>query len=118
VLLPTAPPLVCRARRGDRAGDPGIGARLDLATSRQSRENLLSEGQLAANPVAAMPSLHTAFATIIALFLAQQFRSAWRWLFLLYPLLMGLALVYLAEHYVVDVVAGVILRADYPFRPK
>jgi membrane-associated phospholipid phosphatase len=70
--------------------------------------NLLSEGQLASNPVAAMPSLHTAFATIIALFLARRFHRRWRWLFGLYPAAMGLALVYLGEHYVVDVVAGVV----------
>ncbi len=70
--------------------------------------NLLSEGQAAANPVAAMPSLHTAFATIIVLFLWPRVPRPWRWLLLLYPLAMGLALVYLGEHYVVDVVAGVL----------
>jgi membrane-associated phospholipid phosphatase len=70
--------------------------------------NLLSEGQAASNPVAAMPSLHTAFATIIALFLAQRVHNRWRWLFALYPIVMGLSLVYLGEHYVVDVVAGVL----------
>jgi len=70
--------------------------------------NLLSAGQLAANPVAAMPSLHTAFATLIALFVIGRLRSAWRWLIVLYPVAMGLALVYLGEHYVVDLVAGVL----------
>jgi len=70
--------------------------------------NLLSEGQLASNPVAAMPSLHTAFATIIALFVAARLRSRWRWLCALYPLTMGCALVYLGEHYVVDLLAGVV----------
>jgi membrane-associated phospholipid phosphatase len=70
--------------------------------------NLLSEGQVASNPVAAMPSLHTAFATIIALFIAARLRSRWRWLCALYPLAMGCALVYLGEHYVVDLLAGVV----------
>jgi membrane-associated phospholipid phosphatase len=69
--------------------------------------NLLSAGQLAANPVAAMPSLHTAFATMIALFVIAKMRSPWRWAILLYPVAMGLALVYLGEHYVIDLVAGV-----------
>ena len=70
--------------------------------------NLLSEGQAAANPVAAMPSLHTAFATIIALYTGSRLPRPWRYLMALYPIAMGLALVYLGEHYVVDVVAGVV----------
>jgi len=69
--------------------------------------NLLSEGQAAANPVAAMPSLHTAFATIIALYVGARLPRRWGWLLALYPLAMALALVYLGEHYVVDVIAGV-----------
>jgi membrane-associated phospholipid phosphatase len=35
--------------------------------------------------------------------------SKWRWLLLLYPLFMGLALVYLGEHYVADLLAGAAL---------
>jgi membrane-associated phospholipid phosphatase len=59
------------------------------------------------NPVAAMPSLHTALATMVALYVGARIRSRWRWLLVLYPVAMGLSLVYLGEHYVVDVVAGV-----------
>ncbi len=70
--------------------------------------NLLSEGQAASNPVAAMPSLHTAFATIITLFVLSWLHSRWRFLIVVYPFAMGLALVYLGEHYVIDVVAGVV----------
>jgi membrane-associated phospholipid phosphatase len=54
-----------------------------------------------------MPSLHTAFATLIALYVGSRLRSRWRLLLALYPLAMGLALVYLGEHYVVDLAAGV-----------
>jgi membrane-associated phospholipid phosphatase len=70
--------------------------------------NLLSEGQAAANPVAAMPSLHTAFATIIALYVGSRLPRPWRYAMVLYPVVMGLSLVYLGEHYVIDVVAGVV----------
>jgi membrane-associated phospholipid phosphatase len=55
-----------------------------------------------------MPSLHTAFATLIALFIGGRLRTRWRYLLALYPILMGLSLVYLGEHYVVDVVAGIV----------
>lgn len=63
------------------------------------------------NPVAAMPSLHAGLAMLIALYAVTRLRSAWRWLLLIYPLLMGLALVYYAEHYVIDILAGWALAA-------
>jgi membrane-associated phospholipid phosphatase len=58
------------------------------------------------NRVAAMPSLHLAFACLVALFIAGRLRSRWRALLALYPAAMGLALVYQGEHYVLDLVAG------------
>lgn len=63
------------------------------------------------NPVAAMPSLHAGLAMLIALYALVKLRSAWRWLLLIYPLLMAFALVYYAEHYVIDIVAGWALAA-------
>ena len=69
--------------------------------------NLLQEGQAASNQVAAMPSLHTGYATIIALFVLTTVRSRFAWLILLYPAAMAISLVYLGEHYVIDVVAGI-----------
>jgi hypothetical protein len=61
------------------------------------------------NPVAAMPSLHGGIAMLIALYGISRLRSAWRWLLLVYPLMMGFALVYYAEHYVLDILAGWLL---------
>jgi hypothetical protein len=58
------------------------------------------------NPVAAMPSLHAGVSLFVALYAASMSRSRWRWLFLLYPLTMSFMLVYYAEHYVIDIVAG------------
>ena len=58
------------------------------------------------NPVAAVPSLHAAYTLLITLFL---WRAAPRWarpLLALYPLAMAFALVYAAEHYVVDILLG------------
>ena len=70
--------------------------------------HLLNEAQDdGSNPVAAMPSLHTAFAVLVALFLAARIASRWRYLFFLYPVAMGLVLVYTGEHYVLDVLVGV-----------
>lgn len=72
-------------------------------------QSLLTEAQESgSNPVAAMPSLHTAFATLVVLFIGSRLRSRWRWLLALYPAAMGLVLVYTGEHYVIDVAAGVV----------
>jgi membrane-associated phospholipid phosphatase len=107
VLFPAAPPWYA-ARDGVIGPAIRASARGWIWLHLNHAGNLLSEGQAAANPVAAIPSLHTAFATIIALFVAQRLHSRWRWLVALYPIAMGCALVYLGEHYVIDVVAGVV----------
>lgn len=61
------------------------------------------------NPVAAMPSLHAGIAFLVALHGIWRLRSAFRFLLVLYPLAMSFALVYYAEHYVVDILAGAVL---------
>lgn len=107
VLFPAAPPWYA-AREGVIEPVIRASSRGWLWLHINHAGNLLSAGQLAANPVAAMPSLHTAFATLIALFVIGRLSSPWRWLIVLYPVAMGLALVYLGEHYVVDLIAGVV----------
>jgi hypothetical protein len=68
--------------------------------------NLLNLGQYAANPVAAIPSLHTAFALFVVVFFLPSVRVRWWPLLLSYPLAMTLTLVYTGEHYIVDVLVG------------
>jgi hypothetical protein len=62
-------------------------------------------GVLGGNPLAAMPSLHFATSVTAAHVLSETGRAAgtFGWT---YALLLGVALVYLGEHYVVDLVAG------------
>jgi hypothetical protein len=57
------------------------------------------------NDVAAVPSLHGAYPMLLALFFWPRRRWA-RVLLLLYPLAMGVVLVYTAEHYVLDILVG------------
>ena len=59
-----------------------------------------------ANDVAAVPSLHAAYAALISLFLWRIASWRWRVPLALYPLAMGFALVYTAEHYVSDILLG------------
>jgi membrane-associated phospholipid phosphatase len=58
------------------------------------------------NRIAAVPSLHAAFPFMIALFLTEKF-PRWGRLAFIYPAAVWLAVVYLGEHYVFDIVAGV-----------
>lgn len=73
------------------------------------RVDLILQG--VGNPVAAMPSLHAGITFLIALYGIQRLRTRWRWLLVLYPLAMSTALVYNAEHYVIDILAGALLAA-------
>ena len=57
------------------------------------------------NQVAAMPSLHAAYPTFI--FLTLLYFQKWKALpFLLLPLTVGFATLYLGHHYVIDLLAG------------
>jgi len=56
--------------------------------------------------VAAVPSLHTAFALLIAVTLWPLAPRGLRPLLALYPLAMALTLVYTGEHFVFDVLLG------------
>ena len=62
------------------------------------------------NPIAAMPSIHMAI-TALLVFPAGVFGRRWRLLAIVYAALMGLALVYLGEHYVIDVLVGTLVAA-------
>ncbi len=64
--------------------------------------------KLSPNPVAAVPSLHAAYATLFALFVFALFRSRWRYLSLLYPAFIYFGTVYQGEHYVIDEVLGAV----------
>jgi hypothetical protein len=106
VLYPAAPPWLA-ARDGviepvrrlsavgwDVLGLPHAGA-------------LLADSQGQVNQVAAVPSLHTAFAVLTCLVLLPVAARAWQRVALVgYAVLMPLVLVWAGEHYVVDTVLG------------
>jgi membrane-associated phospholipid phosphatase len=60
---------------------------------------------LNANEVAAMPSLHAAYPLLVAIFSTKIWKR-WGWLVFIYPILTAFSLVYLGEHYGIDVIAG------------
>lgn len=60
------------------------------------------------NLVAAIPSMHASYAFLVFLYSLKFFKPASIFL-LIYTLAMWISIVYLGEHYVIDIVSGVIL---------
>ncbi len=58
------------------------------------------------NPVAAVPSLHAAYSLLFALFITKLFKTNWRWLAWIYPVLIWIGTVYQGEHYAIDAIIG------------
>jgi membrane-associated phospholipid phosphatase len=63
----------------------------------------------APNPVAAVPSLHAAFAILFAIFAFKYFGKKWGIVSLVYPFCIVVGVVYMGEHYVFDVITGAML---------
>lgn len=61
--------------------------------------------KLPANPVAAVPSLHSAYPLLFSVFIVLAFGKKYWWVFL-YPVSMWIGVVYMGEHYVIDVILG------------
>jgi hypothetical protein len=72
---------------------------------------LIDQGQASVNLVAAVPSLHAGLTLAICAFLWNRVHRAWRPLLIAYVLVMAFALVYTAEHYVIDILLGWALAA-------
>jgi hypothetical protein len=69
-------------------------------------DTLYEKGANYSNQVAAVPSLHGAYTLLVALILWPLVPRWSRVLLALYPVAMTFALVYTAEHYVVDILLG------------
>ncbi len=110
VTLPTVPPWMASSHRypyrilEPLARPTGRGwGELGLTTVSRS----LLHGQQWANPTAAMPSLHAALALFVVVFFWPRVHSRWLHVAMAaFPVAMALTLVYFAEHYVIDILAG------------
>ncbi len=104
ILFPATPPWM--------AGEQGLLHAVHRTTAKGwevvdvGTAAIFSHGQAAVNQVAAVPSLHSAFVALVAMFLWGRVRPALRPLLALYPLAMGLTLIATGEHYFFDVLLG------------
>lgn len=104
VLLPVAPP-----RFAGLYGEALPVRDISLEVTRALNLGTLSWAyqNLNGNPVAAFPSLHAAYPILAYLFLRQAWPRA-SWLMLGWGALVIFAIVYLAHHYVVDAIGGIV----------
>jgi membrane-associated phospholipid phosphatase len=109
-VAPTAPPWYAASAATDGAGDELVVRRMMV----EYGEHFWGDGWgplysgLGGNPLAAMPSLHLATSLMAALLLAETGPVAGT-LGFSYALTLAFALVYLGEHYLVDLLGGAAL---------
>jgi hypothetical protein len=74
--------------------------------------------RISPNPVAAVPSLHAAWATLLVIFVYKLYGRRWAVLAAVYPLLIYVGTVYQGEHYAFDEILGVVYAiAGYKVTP-
>ncbi len=67
--------------------------------------------KIAPNPVAAVPSLHAAYATLFVIMVYRLFGKKWAVLACVYPIMIYIGTVYQGEHYVIDAILGALYAA-------
>jgi hypothetical protein len=108
LLLPSAPPWLAE-RWGYVEGiarPSGQAYRVLLPNRYDNLDTFTIWTHRSPNPVAALPSLHAAFPWLVLLF-AVRFYGRRAWLFLLYNAAVWFSVVYLAQHWVIDILAGI-----------
>jgi len=120
MLLPVAPPWLAAERGllGSAPGDPAVeylkpGAFSAIISALGLPGDAtydLAFTAINANPVAAFPSLHAAYPFLTFLVIRRAF-GGWGWVALGYAAFVSITIVYTADHYVVDVLAGVAYAA-------
>ena len=105
-IYPAAPPWM--AAQDNLLGGPFVRISGAVAQAMGVHNFSALDNTVSPNNVAAVPSLHAAFPLIAAVFLVLAFgwrRAGWT---MIYPLTMWLGVVYMGEHYVFDVILGVV----------
>lgn len=99
LLVPTVPPWMA-------SGVFGMLPEIDHVTSQVYDLRIPTlQSAFDTNPIAAMPSLHAAFPSLLFLFTVRWYRSK-SWGFGAYLVAVYFAIIYLGEHYFLDVAAG------------
>jgi membrane-associated phospholipid phosphatase len=114
LVYPAAPPWYVDAyglgpAALDAASSPAGLARVDALLGFPLAASFYSKS---ANVFGAMPSLHVAYATFVA-WMVFPLRGALRWGTLAFAVSMAFSAVYLRHHYILDVIAGMLLALPF-----
>ncbi|MCU1360008.1 MAG: hypothetical protein JWN99_1297 [Ilumatobacteraceae bacterium] len=120
VLLPTAPPWMASSKKYPYQVLPQLARHTSRGFSDLGFHGFVRDWQSAldwGNAVAAMPSLHCAFALFTPAFFLPMIKPKWlKALVLLFPLTMLASLVYFGEHWVIDGLVGwALVGASFKF---
>jgi membrane-associated phospholipid phosphatase len=108
ILFPAVPPWLAASLNWNLIADPVHLIRLDVTTALHMGSSvswILEHGN--PNDIASMPSLHAAFPTLVFLFCLVYWRPLAP-LALVYCFGLWFSVVYIGDHYVVDVLAGIL----------
>lgn len=105
LLFPAAPPWMA-AQQGLIQPLTRVSSKVFTALGIQNFPSLYNK--ISPNPVAAVPSLHAAYATLLVLFVYKLFGKKWALVAAIYPLLIYVGTVYSGEHYAIDEVIGIL----------
>lgn len=103
ILFPAAPPWM--AKDLGYISEPLVRVSSDVWAAMGIENFSEVYANIPANPVAAVPSLHSAYPMLFTLFIVLAFGKKYWWVGI-YPVSMWVGVVYLGEHYVIDVILG------------
>ncbi len=104
VLFPAAPPWM--AHQDGYIAEQMTRISSDIWAAMGIKDFSEVYANLPTNPVAAVPSLHSAYPLLFSLFVVRIWGLRRSWWVFVYPISMWVGVVYLGEHYVFDVVLG------------
>lgn len=103
VLFPAAPPWLASE---EGLIDPIRRISTDVWFAFGIEDSVSFYNKLSPNKVAAVPSLHAGYATLLAIYTTRLFKNSWAKLAWAYPVLIYFGSVYMGEHYVIDMIIG------------
>ncbi len=103
LLMPAAPPWLA-SEKGYIEPITRVSSDVWASLGVQDFPSIYSK--IAANPVAAVPSLHAGFATLFAMYVFLVFGRKWGLLATAYPVVIYVGTIYTGEHYFIDELLG------------
>lgn len=106
ILYPAAPPWMASLPEHGYITEPMRRISSDIWWAMGVKNFTELYNNIPANPVAAIPSLHSAFPMLFAMFVTGLYGMKRFWWVYVYPVTMWIGVTYMGEHYVIDAILG------------